>query len=126
MRTAAAGLVAALALAGCGGDDDAEPAPEPAPAEEPAAEPASAPRGDATISIADFAFSGVSEVPVGTTVIVTNDDATRHTWSALDGSFDSGTLDAGETFAFTFDEPGTFDFQCDIHPSMQGRITVTG
>lgn len=80
----------------------------------------------AAITIANFAFSGVAEVPVGTTVTVTNTDNTQHTWSADDGTFDSGALSPGESFEFTFTEAGSFAYFCNFHPSMSGTIVVTG
>lgn len=110
-----------LVLGACGGDDDGD---VEQPTEQPADEPAGA--ENATITISDFAFSGVTEVAVGTTVVVTNQDGAQHTWSALDGAFDSGALGDGETFEFTFTEAGTFDYQCNFHPSMTGTIVVTG
>ncbi|MDX1448034.1 MAG: cupredoxin domain-containing protein [Acidimicrobiia bacterium] len=76
--------------------------------------------------MANFAFSGDSSGSVGDTVTVTNNDSAAHTWTAVGGAFHSGTLGAGETFTFTFDTPGTFDYVCQIHPSMTGRITVSG
>jgi plastocyanin len=81
--------------------------------------------GAAEIVITDFAFSEDITVPVGTTVIVRNDDSAGHTWTADDGAFDSGFIDGGGTFEFTFTEPGTFAFHCDVHPAMTGTITVT-
>ena len=78
------------------------------------------------VVIRDFAFEAPSEVAVGTTVTATNEDAATHTWSAVDGTFDSGQLAQGDTFTFTFDEPGTYDYLCRIHPSMTGGLTVTG
>ena len=120
-RWTATALCISLALSACGGDDD-EPAAEPA--EQPAAEPAAAEA--ATITIADFAFAGVTEVTVGTTVVVTNEEGTTHTWTALDSTFDSGALAQGDVFEFTFTEPGEFAYQCNFHPSMTGTIVVTG
>ena len=79
-----------------------------------------------TITIADFAFSGVTEIAVGTTIVVSNTDATPHTWSADDGAFDSGALSEGDTFEFTFTEAGEFAYHCNFHPSMTGTIVVTG
>ena len=38
--------------------------------------------------------------------------------------FDSGTLNPGDTFTFTFPDEGTFDYYCKFHP-MQGRVRVT-
>ena len=78
------------------------------------------------ITIADFAFVGAQQVPAGGRVVVTNTDPASHTWTAVDGSFDSGTLTQGESFEFTFDEPGTFEYFCKLHPSMTGTIKVTG
>jgi plastocyanin len=80
----------------------------------------------AEITIADFAFSGASSVSVGDTVEVTNDDSVGHTWTAEEGEFDSGTLNSGDTFEFTFEEAGEFDYFCQIHPNMTGTITVEG
>lgn len=118
------GAALTLTLAACGGDDDsaADSAPATVAAAEPAAEAAPT---DATISIADFAFSGVTEVKVGTTVTVTNDDGGTHTWTAVDDTFDSGNLSSGDSFEFTFTEAGSFDYFCNIHPGMTGTIVVT-
>lgn len=90
------------------------------------ADESSAPAGDNAISISDFAFSGAAEVAVGTTITVTNNDGSPHTWTAVDGSFDSGGLGQGESFEFTFTEAGTYEYFCNIHPSMTGTIVVTG
>ena len=127
-------MATVLALASCGGDDADDPVAEPDPTESPTDEPADQPTdepaedasGGASITIADFAFDGVGEVTAGTTVVVTNEDGTTHTWTAADGSFDSGPIGAGESFEFTFDQPGEFSYFCSIHPSMTGSITVTG
>ncbi|MFP5489144.1 MAG: cupredoxin domain-containing protein [Acidimicrobiia bacterium] len=115
-------LIGGATLSGCGGGGDADD--EPATATDVAA-------GDdanaaVVITIADFAFEGVTEVAVGTTVTVTNDDSTTHTWTAVDGGFDSGALAPGESFEFTFSEAGSFDYLCNFHPSMTGTIVVTG
>lgn len=58
-------------------------------------------------------------------VLWINQDAVPHTVTASDGAFDSGTLDEGGPFAQTFDEAGTFDYVCAIHPTMSGVVTVT-
>jgi len=78
------------------------------------------------VAAVDVAFEPENiEVPVGTTVDWTNDDPFAHTVTANDGTFDSGTMDAGQSFSQTFDEPGTFDYFCAIHPSMTGTVTVS-
>lgn len=80
-----------------------------------------------SITIADFAFSPQTiEIPVGTTVTWTNNDVTQHTATAKDGTWDSGILGQGDTFSFTFDTAGTYDYICSLHPNMTGQIVVTG
>lgn len=75
------------------------------------------------VSIAEFAFAPQQlEIPAGTTVTWTNQDATPHTATADDGSFDSGRIDAVGDFSFTFTEPGTYGYYCAFHPGMTGTI----
>ncbi len=65
-------------------------------------------------------------VPVGTTVTWTNDDTVIHTVTAADGSFDSGFLDPGATWSYTFDTPGEFEYLCTPHPWMRAKVVVEG
>jgi plastocyanin len=77
------------------------------------------------IEIKGFAFTPqIATVKVGTQVTWTNKDSAPHTVTADDRSFDSGTLDQGESFTFQFTTPGTFAYICTIHPSMQATIIV--
>lgn len=76
------------------------------------------------ITIASFRFSGDATGVVGDTVQVTNADSFGHTWTATEGAFHSGTIAANESFLYTFEEAGTFDFFCQIHPEMTGSITI--
>lgn len=71
------------------------------------------------------------QVPVGTTVTWTNQDAIEHSATAGEqavpsGAFDSGLFLQGESFSFTFDAPGVYSYFCSRHPSMQGVVEVTG
>jgi Plastocyanin len=79
-----------------------------------------------TVDIEDFAFAPVSiKVKKGETVTWTNKDSSPHTVTGTDGAkMDSGTLDQGKTYSFTFDEAGTFTYKCDFHPSMTGTVVV--
>lgn len=63
-------------------------------------------------------------IDVGQTVTATNKDSVAHTWTADDGSWDSGALAQDESFSITFRSPGTFSFYCRPHPTMTGSITV--
>ena len=38
--------------------------------------------------------------------------------------FDSGYLDPEQKFSVTFDEQGTFDYFCTLHPWMAGKVIV--
>lgn len=103
---------------------------EPAAIEEavdPGSDPSAGTDGSvAKVVVVDVAFEPEDiEVPVGTTVDWINDDPFAHTVTANDGVFDSGTMDAGQVFSQTFDEPGTYLYFCAIHPSMTGTVTVS-
>jgi plastocyanin len=87
------------------------------------------PSGSATtINIKDNSFKPSSlEVPVGTKVEWHNQDGMQHSvTSDIQGLFDSGVLNPGKKFDFTFNTPGSYRYHCIIHPGMQGTITVTG
>src|SRR5829696_2492067 len=89
--------------------------------------PAVSAQDDMTVSIQDFSFNpGQITVPQGTTVTWTNEGPSPHTTTADDGTWDSGTLQQGEDFSFTFDEPGTYTYHCSIHPDMTASIKVSG
>ena len=76
-------------------------------------------------AISGFAFEGTITVAAGTEVVWTNLDGAGHTVSAREGAFDSrGTLEQGQSFSFTFDRAGRYDFYCQIHPSMTGTVVV--
>ena len=82
-------------------------------------------RDPGRVAIADFAFAPeVSEVTSGTEVTWRNQDPAEHTVTAADGDFESNNLAQGESFSFTFDEPGTYAYRCVIHPEMEGAVKV--
>lgn len=84
-----------------------------------------APARPGRIAIADFAFDPpVATVPAGTEVVWRNSDPADHTVTNTDGVFGSGTLGAGDTFTHRFSEPGTYEYQCAIHPEMKGKVKV--
>ncbi len=79
----------------------------------------------ATEAPADYEVN-VLTVPVGTTVTWTNEDDQIHTVTATDGSFDSGFLRQGESWSYTFDTAGEFEYSCTPHPWMRAKVTVEG
>jgi plastocyanin len=80
---------------------------------------------DHAVLIQDLAFGPATmTVAVGDTVTWTNADSAPHTVSAENGAFDSGNLDEGQAFSFTFTAPGTYAYRCDYHSEMTGTIVV--
>ena len=80
------------------------------------------------VSIQNFAFTPSSiTVKKGTKVTWTNDDSTTHTVTETDSQTgpDSGNLNPGSSYSFTFDTAGTYHYHCSIHTEMTGTVTVT-
>jgi plastocyanin len=64
-------------------------------------------------------------VPQGAKVRWVNDDTMNHQIvSSVSGKFSSPILKPGESYTFTFNELGTFNYYCSIHPTMTGSLTV--
>lgn len=78
---------------------------------------------DATENPADYSVN-VLTVKAGTTVTWSNGDAMMHTVTAVDGSFDSGFLNEGDTWSHTFDTPGEYEYFCSPHPWMRAKVVV--
>lgn len=105
-------------------EETAEPTSEPAD-EEPAA--------DAEVRIVNSVFQpGDLTINVGDEVLFTNEDTFTHTVTeGTDGDavedpiVDDEITGRGEV-RVTFDEAGTYEITCEIHPSMQMTITVEG
>jgi OOP family OmpA-OmpF porin len=100
------------------------PAADATAAVAPAPMPESAPSaGGNTVTIADFAFSPATlTVPVGTAVTWTNQDGSNHLVKFSDAGSDR--LKKGATYRRTFTAPGTYAYECSIHPSMTGTVVV--
>jgi plastocyanin len=79
----------------------------------------------ASVTMGDFFFSPASvTVAVGDTVTWHNTGQAPHTATANDGSFDTGTINAGGSGSHTFSSAGTFSYICTIHPNMKGTVRV--
>lgn len=88
----------------------------------------------ASVSLMNIGYHPNSiTVRAGTTVMWTNNEgsAIPHTItsgapSVPSGTFDSGMLNPGQSFQFTFSTPGTFAYFCRVHgAAMTGTVTVT-
>lgn len=81
----------------------------------------------AIVVIRDFVFAPtLLGVDAGTTVVWVNceeDGVTSHTATADDGTWDSGSLAPGESFAFEMEE-GAAEYECTFHPFMRGQVVA--
>lgn len=75
-----------------------------------------------TLSMLDSCFNGTAHfAPANTALIISNDGAMAHTFTAVDGTFDSGQVQPGETFELTIDEPGVYEVFCSLHGTADGE-----
>lgn len=75
------------------------------------------------VSIQNFAFEPNSvSISVGDTVKWINLDSAPHTIKGAD--FTSESLNKDDSFSYTFTKPGTYNYECSIHPSMKGVVIV--
>jgi len=129
-------ILACLALgfvvAGCGGDDDDDGGGGGGGAsqtEEPAGDGGG---GGTQVSMKNIQFDPKDvTVDAGETITFTNDEAVAHDVHKTSGpgkDFASGPtagMQEGDTFELTLDQPGKYDYVCDVHaPGMAGTITV--
>ena len=80
---------------------------------------------DATVNIDNFTFAPAQlTVKAGTTVKWRNEDDIPHTVASTTRTFKSKALDTDDTFSFTFQDAGTYEYFCSLHPHMKGTIVV--
>jgi plastocyanin len=88
------------------------------------------PKGISTVQSLDFQPANITVViGVNNTVTWTNTDSAPHTVTATSvpsgaAKFDSGNLNAGATFTYTFTVPGTYRYGCTYHFWMLGTVVV--
>jgi plastocyanin len=86
---------------------------------------ASSASSEVAVSIVSRAYQPAELiVEAGQTVTWTNRGFGPHTVTAAGGEFDSGRINAGESFKVTFTTLGAFAYACTIHPSMHGKVSV--
>jgi len=64
------------------------------------------------------------QVRAGTTITWTNRDNVPHSVTFKNGMKDSGLLYQGQSFSYTFNTPGTYQYYCTVHPYMVATVTV--
>jgi len=88
----------------------------------PASAPAQGP--EHLIEIKNYMFMEVT-VPQGTKVTWVNRDDVPHTVVEKTKVFRSAALDTGDSYSHVFDQPGTYEYYCSIHPFMIAKVIVT-
>ncbi len=79
--------------------------------------------GTAQVLIKDFKFQPDSiTIQKGDTVTWTHPGPASHTVKFADS--ESQILKDGGTYSKTFNQAGTFDYSCGIHPYMKGKVIV--
>lgn len=123
-------LALGLTVAGCGDDDD-DDGGGGGNGGATTQEESGGGGGGAQVGMQNIQFDPAEvTVNAGETVTWTNDEAVAHDvdGSGPGGDFSSGPeggMNEGDEFAFTFDEPGTYDYVCRVHaPGMAGTVTV--
>ena len=107
-------VLAAVVLAGCGGDGGGNGRADAAPV-----------AGVTEVAAKDNQFTPPAiEVPAGTTVTWAFEDGFVPHDVTADG-FSSGDPQRSGSFTHTFDQPGTYPYRCTLHDGMIGRVVVT-
>ncbi len=120
----------ATALAACGGGSSSSSTTTTtsgATSTSAATTSTSAAATSGSVTIKNFAFQpATTTVKAGSTITVTNQDNTTHTFTADNNAFDTGSIDAGTSKSLTApSSPGSYPYHCTIHPFMHGRLIVT-
>lgn len=79
----------------------------------------------AQVTIENFTFSPTPlTVKVGATVMWMNRDDTPHSVVIPTLKVRSKAMDSGESFSYAFQQAGTYDYICGLHPFMHGQVMV--
>ena len=81
---------------------------------------------DPQVIIDNFTFAPTPlSVKAGTTVTWVNHDDIPHSIVCPTLKVHSHPLDSDDTFAYKFEQAGTYDYLCGLHPHMHGQVVVT-
>jgi amicyanin len=87
--------------------------------------PTATPGRTTAVTIENFQYSAATiTIAAGTTVTWTNKDSVQHTVTERGNLFDSGLLGNGQSFSYTFNQPGEYEYYCIPHPYMTGKVIV--
>jgi plastocyanin len=78
-----------------------------------------------TVTIKNFAFDpSTITIKAGENVTWTNEDSAPHQVKEDAGLFLSSSLSNGQSFTYRFTAVGTYNYTCNIHSSMHGKVIV--
>jgi plastocyanin len=93
-----------------------------------AADMKAAATADYQVDITGYKFGDGKQLVVeaGQTVRWTNHDSAPHTVTTTKApvAFDSGTLQKGDSWSYTFTKVGTYEYYCAVHPDMVSSVKV--
>jgi plastocyanin len=90
-----------------------------------ASRPAATATKTVRITASGFSPAGVT-IKTGDAVKWTNNDTKNHQVVANNGTFASPTIAPGHSYTRTFNTAGTYRYHDALHPSLTGRVVVTG
>jgi plastocyanin len=78
------------------------------------------------VNIVGFTFGpNTVKAKQGASIQWTNGDDSPHQVTVAGKPLKTDVLLKGQTASLTFEEPGTYDYSCALHPGMKGKIEVT-
>lgn len=115
---------------GCGSDNSTST--NPPPDNDPDDNPPADTQGPNDVWIQSSSFNVANlEIEAGTTVTWTNKSSMDHTVTSgtrggdNEGDLFDRTVGPGETFSFTFEDAGSYEYFCRFHSGMDAEVTVT-
>ncbi len=81
--------------------------------------------GETIVTITGDGFEPFdTQITVGDTITWMNDDSMAHTVVDDEGVFNSGDIEPGESYSYTFDEAGTYTYTAGEDETFEAMITV--
>ncbi len=116
MRRTAAGVVAGLALVGCGSADPSSPTPEDLRAIDVSP--------DHTITVDEDGFDpDALEILAGEVVLLVNAGDELHSFTA-EARFDTGRMEPGDETTLVLTEPGEIPYRDLENPDAEATLTI--
>jgi amicyanin len=81
--------------------------------------------GENIVNISKFSYNPMEiTIKKGETITWINYDSIKHSVTSEEDLFNSGLLSKEDTWNYTFNEQGTYNYYCIPHPFMQAKVIV--